>query len=120
MTRRETVDHKMLGEASSIAPEQLNGQSPEIVRTYISGQIYESAFLPSGEKRGGRNIYNVLLFSASSPASATAFYFSFSSRPKLCCQLSLSLSRSCALPVLKRIAAIFWCEIYTPLRYVPR
>lgn len=83
MTRKEMVDRKM-GEATSIAPEQLNGQSQEIVLTYISGQIYESAFLPSGEKRGGRNIYNVLLLTIQPHASATSLHFSFSSRPKLC------------------------------------
>lgn len=29
---------------------QLNGRIPEIVSTYISLQIYESAFLPSGAR----------------------------------------------------------------------
>ena len=75
---------------SSIASEQLNGRGPEIVRTYISQQIYESAFLPREGR--GRNIYNV---------SPSTLHFSFSS-----------------LPILKRIAVIFWCEIYIVLRCV--
>lgn len=96
MTRKEMVDHKIWGreQATSIAPEQLNGQSQEIVLTYISEQIYESAFLPSGEKRGGRNIYNVLLTTKSHGFRHLFLLFVLLLSKTLLLTFSLSLSSS--------------------------
>jgi hypothetical protein len=83
MTMKEMVDHKMVGEVTSIAPAQLNGQSQEIVLTYIyQGRFMKVLFFRVG-KSGEEEIYTMFSSQPSPLASFTSFYFSFSSRPKL-------------------------------------
>lgn len=80
---KEMVDHKMVGEVTSIAPAQLNGQSQEIVLTYIyQGRFMKVLFFRVG-KCGEEEIYTMFSSQPSPLASCTSFYFSFSSRPKL-------------------------------------
>jgi len=80
---KEMVDHKMLGEVTSTAPALLNGQSQEIVLTYIyQGRFMKVLFFRVG-KSGEEEIYTMFSSQPSPLASSNSFYFSFSSRPKL-------------------------------------
>jgi hypothetical protein len=74
---------QVVGEVTSIAPAQLNGQRQEIVLTYISqGRFMKVLFFRVG-KSGEEEIYTMFSSQPSPLASSTSFYYSFSSRPKL-------------------------------------